>query len=272
MISRTGPCSRSPFLGLEFQRGAVHAVAKAGRRWTVRKEMPEVSAALRAVHFGARHGIAAVLGSADRRIERTPEAWPSGSALELRIRREQRVAARSAGEPPRPLLLIERAGAGTLGPMLTQHLILAGRQRLLPFLVRLVDREIELLHKLILLWIERRGRAARGTAPRTATPCWRIRRAAETTARKAERTSSRAGEPRMSRGLRGERQGALLSGGFDAAVPPRAPGGGGGRGWGGGGGDGRFAHGGSRGPPKRTRHLPPHGGGGGGGWLVSPAA
>src|SRR5438874_13775208 len=49
----TGP-SGLP-LRLELERHAIHAVARLGRGWTVREQMPEVSAAVGAVYLYTRH-------------------------------------------------------------------------------------------------------------------------------------------------------------------------------------------------------------------------
>ena len=52
--------------------------------------MSEVAAASRAVHLGPHHQIASIdLGAHGGIVDRLPEARPAGSALELRLRREQ---------------------------------------------------------------------------------------------------------------------------------------------------------------------------------------
>ena len=78
---------------------------------------------------------AAVLGGADRAFQRLVEAGPAGAALELGVGCEQFLAAAGAGEYAVALLGVQRAGAGPLGAMLAQHLVLRGRQLRAPLLV-----------------------------------------------------------------------------------------------------------------------------------------
>src|SRR5215204_4706555 len=110
--------------GLELQRDAVHAVALPRRLRSVRKHVPEVAAALRAVDFGPRHPVARVGGGFHRLIERCKEAGPSGSALELRVGRKQRLAAVGAAEGAGALFLVEGARAGAFGAVLAQDVML----------------------------------------------------------------------------------------------------------------------------------------------------
>src|SRR5439155_20229050 len=89
----------------EFQRDAVHAVAQAGRRRTIRKYVAEMAAAAAAMHLGAFHQVGVVLGGADRLVERAEEARPTGMAFELGVRGEQRQVAARADEGTLALLL-----------------------------------------------------------------------------------------------------------------------------------------------------------------------
>ena len=68
-------------------------------------------------------------------FERREEARPAGAALELAVGDEQRLAAADAGERPGALLVQQRAGAGPLGAVLAQHLVLLRRQLRAPFRV-----------------------------------------------------------------------------------------------------------------------------------------
>src|SRR6201999_1693964 len=56
----------------------------------------------------------------------------AGAALELGVRREQRQIAGGAGEDALALLVIERAGAGALGTVLAQHVVLLRVEPLAP--------------------------------------------------------------------------------------------------------------------------------------------
>src|SRR5688500_17719563 len=131
------PCVSSVFLlwpvyllwlRLEVERHAVDAVAQPGRRRAVGKHVTEVTAALAAVHFGANHEVAVVIGCSDRALDRLEEAGPPGAAFEFPCGDEQLLAAACTGEGARALLLQQRAGAGPLGRMLSQDLVLLRRQ------------------------------------------------------------------------------------------------------------------------------------------------
>src|SRR5947208_7761536 len=94
------------------ERTAVHALALAGRRRTVLKNMPEMPAAMAAMHLGAHHEEAAVAGFPDGVDERRPKARPPGAAVELGAGVEQRLAAAGAMVDSGSILLVEWAGAG----------------------------------------------------------------------------------------------------------------------------------------------------------------
>src|SRR5688572_18849801 len=91
---------RASFAGLENHRHTVHAVPEPRRPGPVGKHMAEMPAAACAVHLRADHEPRMV----DRRphgvLERRPEAGPARSAVELRLRREERVAAPRALKDP----------------------------------------------------------------------------------------------------------------------------------------------------------------------------
>ena len=73
----------SPHLRLKLQRHAVHAVALAGGPRTVGKHMPQVPAAARTMHFGARHAETAIGGGAHCFGQRGEKTWPARTAVEL---------------------------------------------------------------------------------------------------------------------------------------------------------------------------------------------
>src|SRR5262249_14129085 len=113
---------------MEDQRKTVHAIAQAGRLRAVVEDVAEVAAAAAAMHFGAGHAEGAVLGGADRILQRLVEARPASAALELGVGGEQRQVAAGAGENALAMLLQERARAGALGTLLAQDLVLLRRQ------------------------------------------------------------------------------------------------------------------------------------------------
>src|SRR5437763_15656370 len=96
--------------------------------------MAEVAAAAAAMNFGSRHEKAAVGLGFDRLVERRPKARPAGAAVELGVRRKQRLPAPGAVIDPGAVLLIERAGSGTLRAVLPQHAVLRRRQLTPPVL------------------------------------------------------------------------------------------------------------------------------------------
>src|SRR6185369_1931168 len=104
--------------GLEHQREAVDAVAQAGGFRAVVEDVAEMAAAAAAMHLGAQHAEGAVLGLADRVVERLVKTRPAGAALELGVGGEQRQVAAGAGEGALAMLFQERAGAGPFGAVL----------------------------------------------------------------------------------------------------------------------------------------------------------
>src|ERR1700720_2067861 len=98
--------------GQEFQGHAVHAVAQAGRARAVIKDMAKMPAAAPAMHLGALHQKTPVGFGAHRAVDRSPEARPSGSALELGLRLEERQFAAGAGEDTLAMLVKQWAAAG----------------------------------------------------------------------------------------------------------------------------------------------------------------
>src|SRR5688572_28734543 len=100
---------RLPRLRDELQRDAVVAVALAGRWRAVVEDVPVMAAAARTVILGAReHDLVVRLGR-ERARNRGEKTRPSGAAVELHRRGEQRQAATRADEHAFALLAIERA-------------------------------------------------------------------------------------------------------------------------------------------------------------------
>src|SRR5262249_25664080 len=59
---------------------------------------------------------------------------------------EQRLAAAGADERAGTFLIVERAAAGSFGPVPAQHLVLLGREQTAPLLVRVGDRKAFVVH------------------------------------------------------------------------------------------------------------------------------
>src|SRR4029079_11691814 len=93
----------------EPQGKAVHAIAKPGRPWSIVEQVAEMSAAPRAQHLGSLHHQAAVAALHHRAPQNLPEARPTGSAVELGRRAEQRKRAAGADEGAAAMLFEQRA-------------------------------------------------------------------------------------------------------------------------------------------------------------------
>ena len=123
---RSGSLKKRVFLGLfwlEIERNAVHTVPQPGRPGAVLEDVAEVPLAPRAVHLGPLHPVASGRWSSrPRPVHRRPEARPSGSAVELCLRREELLAAAGAPEDALAVFLVQRTRARALGAVLAQHL------------------------------------------------------------------------------------------------------------------------------------------------------
>src|SRR5262249_39573266 len=105
-----------------------------------------MAAAAAAVHLGAAHAVAEVLGGLDRVRLRIVEARPGGSAVELALGAKQWLAAADAAERAGALLVVERAAARRLGAVAAQHVVLLRRQQLAPFRIGVADGILLGLH------------------------------------------------------------------------------------------------------------------------------
>ena len=105
----TASCRRSGTRH-ELQSDTVHAVAQPRGRWAVVENMSKMAATAAAMHFIARNKQqGAVLGSFDRTRQWPIKTRPSGAAVELRCRGEQRQFATRTGKLSLAFFMIERA-------------------------------------------------------------------------------------------------------------------------------------------------------------------
>src|SRR3954462_6593857 len=111
------------FLRLERHGKAVHAIALAGRRRAVGEHMPQMAAAIGAMHLGAAHKEAAVFGLTHRTLQRGVEARPARAALKFGLGIEQRLATAATEKRAGALLRVQRTGPGALRAVLAQHMI-----------------------------------------------------------------------------------------------------------------------------------------------------
>src|SRR6516225_3259248 len=126
---------------MKVERRSIHAITQPGRLRAVVENVAEVAAAAAAVHFGAGHEKAAVGLRLDRLLDRRRKARPAGSAVELGVGGEQRLAATGTMVDAFAVLLVERARSSTLGAVVTQDPILRRRQLAPPLLLAQYDRE-----------------------------------------------------------------------------------------------------------------------------------
>src|SRR5262249_26777373 len=123
-------CAGSAVLRLELQRRAIDAIAPACRvAGAIGEDMTEMAFAAGTAHFGAAHekGTVVVLrhgGLGGRLVE----AWPAGPGIELGAGCEQGCRTGRAQEGALALLAVEGRGAGPLGPVLAQDVVLLRRQ------------------------------------------------------------------------------------------------------------------------------------------------
>src|SRR5712671_682957 len=127
---------------MEYQGKAIHAVAQAGRLRPIVEDVTEMAAAAAAVNFGPQHPESPIFGLADGVLQRLVKTRPAGTALEFRLRGEQRQVAAGTGEDALAVLLEQRARSRPLGALLAQDLILLRRQLRPPFRIGLFDLEL----------------------------------------------------------------------------------------------------------------------------------
>src|SRR5258706_15315502 len=104
--------SRSGRDGLKCESDAVDAIAQARRLGTVIEDVTQVAATVIAGNCGSHHAEAHILGRPDSSLDRRPEAWPAGAAVEVRGRREQGEVPAPASKVAFTLLVHQGAGEG----------------------------------------------------------------------------------------------------------------------------------------------------------------
>src|SRR6476619_1969345 len=107
----------------ERQADGVDAVALAGRRRSIGKDVALVRAAAGADYLCPDHAIAGVANIFEMiGRERLGEAWPAGAALELGAPTKQGQAAEAASEDAGPLLVQEYPAKWRFGAMLEENM------------------------------------------------------------------------------------------------------------------------------------------------------
>ena len=116
----------------ELHRDAVHAVAQSSWLWTVVEDVAEMPPTACAVHLGAANAERPVDALTDRVGQVIVEARPTGAAVELRSRREERQGTARAGEHALTVLIVEGTRKRRFGASLAQYRIGGWRQALAP--------------------------------------------------------------------------------------------------------------------------------------------
>src|SRR4029079_16903269 len=104
------------FIGVQLQRGPVHAVAQARRPRPVVEDVAEMRLAGGAAHLRAHHAVgtgADLLGGG--RLNRLEEARPARARIEFGLGPEQRCAAGDAAEEALGVVVPVRAGESAFG-------------------------------------------------------------------------------------------------------------------------------------------------------------
>src|SRR2546421_3838785 len=150
--TRCGPFVRTirrprGLLGVELDRRAVDAVAQPGRLRPVVEDVAQVPTAVRARDLGPDHEVRVVRRLLDgRALGRGIKARPPAVGVELGLGLEQLRPAARAQVGARRLGVPVLAGEGSLGSLLTQHVVLGRGQISLPLGCALLD--FALLHRL----------------------------------------------------------------------------------------------------------------------------
>src|SRR5262249_2005336 len=125
-----------------------------------------MAAATPARHGRAHHAEGPVRRFVDRVVERRPEAWPTGAAVEFRLRRIKRKVAARAGEGAGAMFLQQRTRERPLGALASQHLISLGAEQFAPLGVSV--RDLIALGRFSAVWP---GRAAERPRSDTGGAC-----------------------------------------------------------------------------------------------------
>src|SRR5262245_924350 len=147
--------------GNETQRGGIDAVAQAARlAWAIGEDMAEVAVPMTGANLGPNHPEAAVrVLDHILRLERPGEARPTGVAVGLVARGEQRFARHDVHVTSRLFAVPLGVFKGPLRPVMLRHTVLLGRKARYGFRILAVFRHIVTL---VCLFHARHGTSFRG--------------------------------------------------------------------------------------------------------------
>ena len=108
---------------LKPHRNRVHTVSQPGWLRAIVEDVPEMSAAARAEHFGPLHAERSVRFFVDASgFDRCPETRPAGTRFEFRRRAKERVATPCTDEDASAMLIEQRARKRPLRAGIAQHI------------------------------------------------------------------------------------------------------------------------------------------------------
>src|SRR5689334_9691174 len=132
--------AKSRLLRIEFESGAVDAVAKAGRVRAIGEDVPEVGFTARTANLGPPHEVRVVLNLFESVVPGgLVEARPAAARVIFGVGGEEWLSAADAVEHACTLLAVIGMREGALGAVLARDVILLGRQLALPLGLRLFD-------------------------------------------------------------------------------------------------------------------------------------
>src|SRR3989344_8310413 len=130
----TAPClALGIFFLFKLEAHGIHAVSSSSVRGSILKHMPEMRSAFRADYLCAPHAVTPVFSIFHSAGNRIGEARPSGTGIELHVRRKKRRAADNARIHAGLFVIHELTRERRFRPLFLRHAILLGREFLLYF-------------------------------------------------------------------------------------------------------------------------------------------
>jgi len=130
----------------KVHRNAVNAIAQMCGRGAVVEDVAKVTPAAAAVHLGANHPVAPVLGGFDRTLHRIVEARPASPTLEFPVGHEQRLTTSDTHKRAGTFLMIERTASRGLRGVCPHDVVLLRCQKVTPLSFGMRHRVVLGLH------------------------------------------------------------------------------------------------------------------------------
>jgi hypothetical protein len=130
----------------ELHRNAVNAIAQMCGRWPIIEDVAKVTPTAAAVHLGANHPVAPVLGCFDRTLHRIVEARPASPTFEFPAGYEQRLATSGTHKRAGTFLMIERTASRGFRAVCPHDVVLLRCQKATPLSFGMRHRVVLGLH------------------------------------------------------------------------------------------------------------------------------